>query len=249
MRRQVLWFWVFQLLCINTVYGDTDYQQVQIADPYIELHTGPGSGYPIFHVIERGETVKVFVRRTDWFKISDNAGHVGWANIEQLSLTLTPAGEKVEFTNITREEFEQRHWETGVLGGDFGGATIMSFYGAYLFNSNFSTEFGYSQAIGSASSSDIWHVDMLMQPFPDWKYSPFVHMGTGIIDINPKATLIKPKDLTSQFTKFGFGVRSYLTKRIVMRLEYNDYVIFSATKDTDENEDIKEWKAGFAVFF
>ena len=34
-----------------------DVHKILIADPFIELHTGPGRGYPVFHVIERGREV------------------------------------------------------------------------------------------------------------------------------------------------------------------------------------------------
>lgn len=30
-------------------------ERVQVADPYLELRTGPGRGYPIFHVAAREE--------------------------------------------------------------------------------------------------------------------------------------------------------------------------------------------------
>ena len=33
-----------------------DEYQVVVSDPYLELHTGPGRGYPVFYVIDRGLT-------------------------------------------------------------------------------------------------------------------------------------------------------------------------------------------------
>ena len=35
-----------------------------VNDPYIELHTGPGRGYPIFHVTERGERIIILTVAT-----------------------------------------------------------------------------------------------------------------------------------------------------------------------------------------
>ena len=46
-----------------------EYRTVTVADPYLELHTGPGVGFPIFHVIDRGEPVEIIMRRTDWFQV------------------------------------------------------------------------------------------------------------------------------------------------------------------------------------
>jgi hypothetical protein len=225
------------------------YQQVQIADPFVDVHTGPGGGYPIIYAIERGEEIKIIQRRTSWFKISSQKGPEGWVSIEQMSETLSPKGEEIEFTNKTQEDFVKRHWELGIMGGSFGGATAITSYAAYLFNKGFTTEFALSQAIGNASSSFLYNIGLVMQPFPEWAISPYFHLGTGIIDVDPKATLIQPIDQSSQFSNIGFGARVYLTKQIIFRLEYSEYIIFSSRLDNDTNEDISEWKAGFAVFF
>ena len=28
---------------------------LEVIDPYVEMHSGPGRGYPVFYVIEQGE--------------------------------------------------------------------------------------------------------------------------------------------------------------------------------------------------
>ncbi|MCW8854150.1 MAG: hypothetical protein OQK72_05585, partial [Gammaproteobacteria bacterium] len=106
-----------------------------------------------------------------------------------------------------------------------------------------------SQVIGNVSSSTILRGGLVIQPFPEWRYSPYFSLGTGIINNKPRATLVQSKDKTNQISNVGIGLRTYLTRRFVFRVEYNDYVIFSASNDNDKNEDIKEWKAGFVVFF
>src|SRR5215217_4481767 len=40
--------------------------QVFVSEPYLELSTGPGRGYPVFHVVARDQSVDVLFRRTDW---------------------------------------------------------------------------------------------------------------------------------------------------------------------------------------
>jgi uncharacterized protein YgiM (DUF1202 family) len=36
--------------------------QLFVTEPYLELHTGPGRGYPVQQVVERGESVRVLMR-------------------------------------------------------------------------------------------------------------------------------------------------------------------------------------------
>ena len=42
------------------------------------------------------------------------------------------------------------------------------------------------------------------------------------------------------------GLRGYLTNRFLLQAEYRGYVVFTSR---DDNEELDEWKAGFAFFF
>jgi uncharacterized protein YgiM (DUF1202 family) len=55
-----------------------DGERVQVADAFLELHTGPGRGYPVFHVAARGEWVAITLRHTDWFQVRTDKGVEGW---------------------------------------------------------------------------------------------------------------------------------------------------------------------------
>lgn len=224
-------------------------QQLTIADPFIEMHTGPAMAYPVFHVIDRGESITVIKRVTDWFLIRSNKGREGWVNREQLQRTLLPGGQQLKLQDLTSEDFKDRQWEMGVLTGELEGAPIISFYGAYAFTENISTEFNLGQSVGTVSSSLLYKLNLLMQPFPEWDYSPFFTLGLGQIQVKPNATLIDPLDKDNQVSQIGIGFRKFLSQRFVIRAEYNEYVVFSASNAKDENEDIGEWKLGFAVFF
>ena len=49
--------------------ADEIYRKVAVADPYLEMYTGPGRGYPIFHVVDRGQQVEILVQRTFTFDV------------------------------------------------------------------------------------------------------------------------------------------------------------------------------------
>lgn len=249
MHKRLIAALLLLLLSLNICAATKPEQYVQIADPYIEMHTGAGSGFPVFHVMERGDFIQIVYQRSSWFKVRNKKGLEGWVPLEQMAKTLAPNGEPVTFAEITQDNFIERNWEWGVLGGDFAGAPIFTLYGSYLINQSFATEASYSKSITDTSSSTLWKVGILMQPFPEWEYTPYFFMGTGIIDVKPSATSIQSTDLNNQFANISFGIRTHLTQKIIIRLEYSDYVIFNATNSNDNNGDVKEWKAGFAVFF
>jgi len=56
-------------IALNAAAAERQLREVTIADPFIELHTGPGGGYPVFFVAERGEEIALIRRRTEWFLV------------------------------------------------------------------------------------------------------------------------------------------------------------------------------------
>jgi len=71
-------------------------------------------------------------------------------------------------------------------------------------------------------------------------------LGGGMIKTEPKATLVATTDRTDSVALAGAGVRVYLTRRFVFRGEYKAHVVFTSC---DDNEEVREWKAGLSFFF
>ena len=237
---------VLQCLSGNPVQAEVRYFQVRIAEPYIELHTGPGRGFPVFHVVDRGELVEVIKRRTDWFKLRTAKGKEGWARRAAMVLTLSPEGDPTEFEDADLGDFSRRRWEAGVMAGDFEGADVITAYSSYMVNKNLSAELQLSQVFGNFSDALSASINLLAQPFPEWRASPFFLLGTGAIYTDPNVTLVNEEDRWEQITNVGVGLRVYVTRRFIFRAEYQNHVIL---QNIDDNQEIDEWKAGFAFFF
>jgi uncharacterized protein YgiM (DUF1202 family) len=235
------------LLLTTLVAAEEDaYPEVKVAEPYIEMHTGPGAGYPIFNVVDRGDFVEVIKRKTDWFKVRTASGKTGWVYRSQMEKTLTLTGEPTEFTDAGLGDFTKRRWEMGLVGGTFNGAPVLTAYGAYALSANLSAEISASQATGDFSSSDLINFNLLTQPFSKWRYSPFFTLGVGQITTSPSLTLIQAQDSQDLIAHVGVGIKMYLTRRFILRAEYKNYVGFASD---DDNKEFVEWKAGFAFFF
>ena len=217
-----------------------------VADPYLEMHTGPGRGYPKFHVVDRGETVEILMQRTDWFLVRDADGDEGWVDQAQMELTLKPDGSEFDLASADIEDFTNAKWELGVLAGDFGGANIVSLYGGYSLNPNVSIEAWGSQILGNFSNGWMGSVNVVHEAWPEWRVSPFFTLGAGVIHTSPKSTIIQGEDRTDQIGHAGAGFRVYVTRSFLFRAEYKSYVVFTSR---DDNEEVEEWKVGFAFFF
>ena len=221
-------------------------QQVFVHEPYLELATGPGRGYPVFHVVEREQSVDVLYRRTDWFKVRDDRGIEGWARARDMRRTRLEDGTPFQFDLGDRNGFTTHDWELGIGGGDYGGARLISAFGAYSLTDNMKVEISLSQYLGNASNGYKAEAGITHVLFPEWRFSPFVGIGTGVVYVEPRATIVLPDDRTDQTAYAGAGFRFYFTRRFFARADYRWHTVFTSR---DDNQELEEWKVQIACFF
>lgn len=217
-----------------------------VIDPFVDMRTGPGRGYPIFHVIEKNEELHLFKRKNDWFKTRTKDGIVGWVKRADLIKTLGPDGDEVDFSAPNWQDFVARRWEFGVLSGDFEDADSLTTYLGFHLTQNISTELTYTQTFSSVGNNKLLSLNAIHQPFPRWKISPFFLLGSGEIDISPNSNLVQSEDRQNPVLTVGGGAFIYISRRFLFRLEYDKHTLLTKR---EENEEVEEWKAGFSVFF
>lgn len=245
MRRWLLTIVLSHLLLL-TAHGQQQRQELIVDEPFIELRTGPGRGYPIFYIAERGERIALLRRRTDWFLIEGPRAEEGWVHREQLLRTLDLNGEPFDLQSFGFRDHIERRWEVGIQYGDFGGANVVAAYGGYSISEHLAVELWLSQVLGRFSNSDMVNANIVHLLYPERRWSPFFTLGTGVVRTKPKATLVVAADRRDSAAHAGLGVRGYLAGRFVFRAEYKSYVAFTSR---DDNEEVREWKAGFSFFF
>ena len=225
---------------------DKKHYEVVVTDPYVDMHTGPGGGYPKFHVVERGEQVEVLKRRTDWFKVRTEKGVKGWVNARAMSRTVEPDGEPAKIENPDLRDFIDRRREAGLQVGDIDGADVISAYVSWLFTPNLSFEVWGSRITGEFSNGWMANANVVHTAFPDWRIQPYATLGAGVISIDPKSTLVGTEDRTDQLVHAGLGLRAHISRRFLLRAEYKGYVVLTSR---DDNEELSQWSAGFSFFF
>lgn len=218
----------------------------KVVEPFIELHTGPGRGYPIFYVAERGESVTVLKQRTDWIKVRTRKGKEGWVHARSMAKTIDADGNQLALFFPDFSDYRNRRWEGGAVAGLFQKTDAIGVYGAYHFTRNISAELEFSEYFGTYSNGQYATVSIVNQPFPNWRVSPFFTIGAGIIEIKPKATLVQAEDRTDDMLNVGVGLRYYWTRNFLVRFQYRSYVVLTSR---DDDEVIDEWKIGFSTFF
>ncbi len=221
-------------------------QQLFVAEPYLELHEGPGRGYAVTQVVPRGDSVDVLYRRTEWFRVRTRRGIEGWASQDAMRKMLLADGSAFDFNLGNRAGFTAHDWELGFAAGDYGGATLIASRLSYSFNEQLSAELTGTQFLGNASNGYAAELGLAHVYRPDWPISPLLTLGTGVIWIQPKATTVNVPDRRDQTAYAGAGLRLYVTRRFFLRGEFRHHLVFTSR---DSNEEINEWKLELAFFF
>ena len=221
-------------------------KSVVVKDPYLELHTGPGRGYPVAQVIDRGASVSLVRRRTDWIKVRNDRGIEGWVNRTQLERTLTPDGEPVRLAGPSPEGRLEHRWETSIGTGDFDGASMITASGSFALTHSLIVRADASQLLGNFSNGWLVTAGLAHIFMPQWRVSPFVGIGGGVIQLQPEATLVQAEDRTDETAYAGLGVRGFLTDRFLLQAEYRKFQVFTSR---DENEEPDAWTVAFTYFF
>lgn len=240
------WCFCALLGLVLPVSADESNAGVWVADPYLELHTGPGRAYPIFDIAERGERVEVLKRHTDWFKVRTARGKEGWVSRAQMEATLTEAGEKKTFRDVLFDDYLARRMEFGFSFGSLNHDPLLSAYAGYRLHENFIVEFTISQSAGDFSTTSLYYASLVSQPFPDSRWSPFFALGAGRFTNTPKATLVSANETKGGLANAAIGLRYYVTRQFFLHVEAKKHV---ALIDYNRTDDYTELSVGAAFFF
>ncbi len=201
-------------------------EKVQITDPYIELRTGPGRGFPVFFVAGREEWIEILLRHTDWFKVRTANGQEGWVNRAQLETTLTAAGTTKAFRDILLDDYLRRKLEVGAAWGLFDGEPVIKIWSAYRFADALSVEATIGQVQGTFSGTEFWNINLNVEPWSDRRLSPFFGVGVGRFKNIPNASLVSATVTNANLATAAIGLRYYITDRFVARLDYSIYTAY-----------------------
>lgn len=221
-------------------------ERLQVTDPYLELRTGPGRGYPVFFVAARNEWIAIELRHTDWYKVRTDGGKVGWVNRRQLQTTLTAAGERKSFRDILLDDYLGRRVQLGAAWGRFKSEPMLKLWTSYRLSETLSVEGTLGQVQGVFSGTDFWHIDLLAEPWSDRRFSPFVGIGMGKFKNFPNLSLVGAATTDAKLANATLGVRYHLSDRFVLRADYALYTAFLSDTRTTE---YRAFSAGLSFFF
>jgi len=244
--RRLLWL----ILLLQTLHPGTAHAakrpllQLVVTAPYLEMHSGPGRGYPVIYVIGRDEIVTVLFSRTDWYKVRAAHGETGWARRADLATTKLADGEPAPIPPYP--DFASHRWELGAGYGVYNRQNLVTAYVDFALPESLDVEGVLQQALGTLDNRVIATIGLRHTFIPEWKwFSPTAGLGGGyqhIVDKVPPA----PLENNNEMAYVSLGARGFITRRFMWRADWRHYDVFN---HLNVYEDLEEWKVGFAVFF
>lgn len=223
---------------------------LEVIDPYVEMHSGPGRGYPIFYVIEQGEKVDVITRRPGWYEVRAQNGKTGWTTAAQISRTIQTTGEPADLPSVSYGDYLKNRWRVGFNTGQFSAgelqsSELFSLTAGYRPLSWVGAEIEGGKIFGTDIKGEFYGLNVVIEPFSEWKISPVLLLGRGVmkVDSQPKLTPLEIED--SDFNHYGLGFNYYLGRNFLLKGEYRSY---SVSTD-DNNVSLEAWTLGFNTFF
>jgi SH3-like domain-containing protein len=240
---------LLSLITLGTAHAQVT-ERVKVADPYLEMRTGPGRGFPVHHVAARHEFVFIELRHTDWFKVrtaSDTGNEkTGWVHRRQLATTLTEAGVAKTFRDTALDDYLLRRVQIGAAYGRFSGEPMQKIWMSYRLSDALSFEGSIAQVQGVFSGTDMWYGNLLAEPWSDQRLSPFLGIGIGRFRNFPNQSLVGATDTDANLANATFGVRYYLSERFVLRA---DYTLYTAFVSDQRSQEFRAVTAGISFFF
>jgi uncharacterized protein YraI len=226
------------------VHAKEQLVEVVVTEPYLEMHSGPGRGYPVVYVVGRDDTVTILFSRTDWYKVRAPRGQEGWVRRADLALTVLPSGEPAPIPPYP--EFATHRWEVGAGYGVFNRQNLVTGYVDFGITESLDAEFVVQQALGTIDNRYMTTIGLRHTFIPEWKwFSPTAGIGTGYQYIDNKVPP-QPLQNRNQMAYVSLGVRGFITRRFMWRADWRKYDVFT---NQNQNEEPEEWKVALAVFF
>lgn len=216
-----------------------------VTEAFLDIHTGPGAGYPKFYIAEHNEFIYISKYQSDWYQVelrnaAGQASVKGWMPAAIINPAL--AAELPEQNSLNKRS----KWFVGTAGGAFAGETMIQGKLGYFFSEKIWAEFAVSEVLENLSSSRLYQINLLHQPLGQQTLSPFFGIGFGYFENTPFQTTINQQDSESAFMNVDLGIHWYLSEGFILRGDFKNYVIALSDDNFDSHQ---EYSAGFTVFW
>jgi hypothetical protein len=228
---------------------------VRVIAEEAEVRTGPGFAYRAIYTATRGETLKADARasRDYWFHVVLPDGTYGWIIGDQvlpLEVDASPPppptwGERFVAAVFSPPPLASSDVSLSFSAGLLGGEGMLLFRPAILLAPHLAIEGFVGETVGEQTDVLYYGGGANLYLWPSSPVTLFVAGGGGGAKGRKKADLYTVNPGHYAMANIGGGLLIALKKRITLRADFRDYVIFGA----NYTQELKEFSGGLAVLF
>ncbi|MEW6683153.1 MAG: SH3 domain-containing protein [Nitrospirota bacterium] len=253
MRATARWRLFVGIACVGLVISPTAvfgkdpvFREAVIIEPFLEIHTGPGSSYPVFYVAEKGETIALLKRRVDWYEIRLRNGTEGWAHRREIEKTLLAAGYRKSWTERIFDEIVAGRTALGWSAGTFSGEPALYVRVTYTLIDSLALEANGGFVSGDLGGTQLYHGGMVVTPWRARWLALSGTIGGGVAHVSPTSLLVNVESGTFPAAYAGAGFAVPLFRNLEGRVDIRHFTLFMSTERTRE---FQEYSAGLSFRF
>jgi hypothetical protein len=241
------------IACVGLMVGPTAalgkdpvFREAVVVEAYLEIHSGPGSSYPVFYVAEKGETIWLMKQRIDWYQIRLRNGTEGWANRREIEKTLLASGYRKRWTERIYDEFIAGNTLLGWSAGTFAGDPVLCVRLTYTLTDHLAFEGTGGFGSGDLGSTQLYHGGLVVTPWRVQWLAITATMGAGVVHVTPTSLLVNAASGTFPTAYAGAGFTIPLFRNLEGRVDIRHFTLFMNTERTRE---FQEYSAGLLFRF
>lgn len=217
-----------------------------VSEAFVELHTGPGRGYPVFHVVARGEPVQLLHTQTSWVRVRTATGVEGWAARHTLQGTLAAAGWRPGGLRAWADAWLLGRVEAGAAWGRFQRQPMLELGLRWRLAETIAVDAAAGQVQGLYSGTDYWRVGLALDPLADAALAPVFGVGVGRFRNVPNASLVEQGTTHAHLAHASVGLRWRFGSRYLLRASWQHHV---ALLSDERSREYRAASVGLAFSF
>jgi hypothetical protein len=202
-----------------------------------DLRAGPGLSYRVIHRAERGDTFAVQGREPTgfWLRVYLNDGRTAYLLGDTADTALLDAdSEGAPGTGaFSPPPLETARGGLAMTAGVFDGNGYAEVKPALVLNRSLSLEPYAGIALGSAGRSLLYGGGLAINLAPDWALAPYLALGGGGFTTLPNDDAFALRRETVFHARAGGGFLLSLRWRLIVRVEANHTILFTASSYRD----------------
>jgi len=228
---------------------------VRVIAETAEVRTGPSFTYRAIYAAARGEVLQAVARAPGdyWLRVVLPDGTFGWILGDQvlpLDVEPTPPGPPTWGQRFVAAVFSPPPLAAGDVGLSFsagllGGEGMVLFRPSYLVAPHLGIEGFVGETVGEHADVLYYGAGANLYLWPASPVTLFFALGGGGAKGRKKVDQVIPETGHYATANVGGGLLVALKKRITLRFDFRDYVVFGP----DYTNKLKELSGGFAVIF